>query len=445
MNCLYKPWKPLLMAACSLALLSACGDKDTGAAQPALDWENPEVVERNREPARTTFFAYESTRLAVVGDPSESSYYQLLSGQWKFNWVRKPADRPLDFWKADFDASDWAEITVPGNWERQGYGVAHYINHNTVFPANQPHIPHDYNPVGSYIKDVELADSWQGQQVFIHFGAVNSAFYLWVNGKKVGYSEDSKLPAEFNITEYVQPGSNRIAVEVYRWNDGSYLEDQDAWSLSGMERDVYVYAVPNTHVRDFAVVSDLDASYSNGLFGLEVALANRASQAADVSVAVSVRDGKKVLIDEQQSLSVAAGESVVEFSGQIDAVKPWSAEAPNLYNLRIAVTDNASGEQRVIQRPIGFRNAKVVDGQFMINGKVVSIRGVNRTEHSAEGGRTITRESVEQDMQLMKFLNINAARTAHYPNMPYFYELADKYGLYVLDEANIESHEYMNR
>ncbi|MGS2722598.1 glycoside hydrolase family 2 TIM barrel-domain containing protein [Porticoccus sp. GXU_MW_L64] len=429
-------------------LLSGCGysDQESQIAeeQALLDWENPQVIERNREPARATFFAYESPALAAAGKPQASGNYQLLNGDWKFHWVRKPADRPMDFWKADFDASDWDTIQVPGNWELQGYGVPHYINHQTVFPANQPKIPHDYNPVGSYVRELQLPESWQGQQVFIHFGAVNSAFYLWVNGQMVGYSQDSKLPAEFNITELVKPGSNRIAAEVYRWNDGSYLEDQDAWSLSGIERDVYAYAVPPVHVQDFAVVSDLDDSYKNGIFSVDIALQNKTANPANIAIDVRVMDGDKVVLNKQLEKTLAVGASNIKVSDVLQGVKSWSAEAPNLYDLKIAVTNSDNGEQRVIQRPIGFRNAKVAGGQFLVNGVPVSIRGVNRTEHHPTGGRTITRESIEKDMALMKFLNINAVRTAHYPNQPYFYELADKYGFYVLDEANIESHEYMN-
>ena len=413
-----------------IAGAAACGEVEQENA--IKDWENPAVVHINKQPARASFFAFESLELAKGGDPAASDYYRSLNGRWKFHWVRKPADRPRDFWEIGFDASDWAGIDVPANWELQGYGVPHYINIEYVFPADQPNIPHDYNPVGSYLRDFEIPASWDGRRVFIHFGAVNSAFYVWVNGEKVGYSQDSKLPAEFDITELVKTGSNRIAVEVYRWSDGSYLEDQDAWSLSGIERDVYVYATPVSHVRDFAVTSDLDADYDTGIFGLELDVAGTDGS---WTVDIKVMDGAETVFE--------ASTSELKVSGVIDDVKPWSAEAPHLYDLTIVATNTESGEQEFIRERIGFRNLNVEGGQFLVNGVPVTIRGVNRHEHDPATGRVVSRERMLEDIRLMKELNVNAVRTSHYPNDPYWYELTDEYGLYVMDEANIESHEYM--
>ena len=417
-----------------LVLIGATACSEARKETTINDWENPAVLHINKEPARASFFAFESLDLAVAGDPASSDYYRSLNGRWKFHWVRKPGDRPRDFWKAGFDASDWADIDVPSNWELQGYGVPHYINIEYVFPADQPNIPHDYNPVGSYLRDFEIPDSWGGRRVVLHFGAVNSAFYVWVNSEKVGYSQDSKLPAEFDITGFVRPGTNRVAVEVYRWSDGSYLEDQDAWSLSGIERDVYVYSTPTSYVRDFTVTSDLDADLEAGIFGLELELSG-ADADGPWTVDVSVADGGDVVFDTSTDK--------LAIEGVIDNVTPWSAERPHLYDLAIAVTNDDSGEQTFIRERIGFRNLKVEGGQFLVNGVPVTIRGVNRHEHDPATGRVVSRQRMLEDIRLMKELNVNAVRTSHYPNDPYWYELTDEYGLYVMDEANIESHEYM--
>lgn len=407
------------------------------AQQPAVeDWENPAVLEINREPTRATFFAFETRELAESADPSRSGYFRSLNGRWKFHWVRKPADRPMDFWRADFDASDWPEIDVPANWELQGYGVPHYVNIDYVFPADQPRIPHDYNPVGSYLRDFDIPASWDGRRIVIQFGAVSSAFYLWVNGEKVGYSQDSKLPAEFDITRFVHTGSNRVAVEVYRWSDGSYLEDQDAWSLSGIERDVYIYATPRQYLRDFTVTSDLDEDLHTGIFGLDVEFGG-ADNDGDWSLEVSLAD------DGRRVFRVRTRSNVI--SRRIRNVRPWSAETPDLYDLTIVATNNATGQREFIRRRIGFRNLRVAGGLFLVNGVPVTIRGVNRIEHDPKGGHVISREGMREDIRLMKELNINAVRTSHYPDDPYWYELTDEFGLYVMDEANIESHEYMQR
>ncbi len=418
-----------------LATIFMCACSGGEMAPVVKDWENPAVLEINKEPARASFFAYESETLARGDDPAASQYYRSLNGQWKFHWVRKPADRPLDFWREDYDAGGWDDIDVPANWELQGYGVPHYVNIEYVFPADQPRIPHDYNPVGSYLRNFEMPSAWDGRQVFIHFGAVNSAFYLWVNGEKVGYSQGSKLPAEFNITAFAKPGSNRVAVEVYRWSDGSYLEDQDCWSLSGIERDVHVYATPATYVRDFSVTSDLNDSYDAGVFALDLEISDAGGNGEQLTVDVKVSDGNAVVFEQSTSN--------LTISGSIDDIKPWTAETPHLYNLAIAVHNNDTGEEQFIRQRIGFRNLKMQGGQFLVNGAPVTIRGVNRHEHDPDNGRVVSRELMLHDMRLMKELNINAVRTSHYPNDPYWYYLADEFGLYILDEANVESHEYM--
>jgi beta-galactosidase len=405
------------------------------------DWENPAVFQINREPARASFYAYETEALAEAGIRERSEHFRSLNGEWAFHWVRKPADRPAGFWQEGFDTSNWETITVPSNWELQGYGIPHYVNIQYVFPANQPHIPHDYNPVGSYVRTLEVPESWLERRVFLHFGAVSSAMYLWVNGTKVGYSQGSKLPAEFDITPYIRRGDNKIAVEVYRWSDGSYLEDQDSWSLSGIDREVYAFATPTTHVRDFTVTSDLDESYRNGEFAVELDFSGPESDSVPASVNVSLDKDGKTVFSESRILSATNGTNA-RFEGLVKAVSPWTAETPNLY--RLTIKADVDGETQVIQRNIGFRSLEMKNGQFLVNGVPVIIRGVNRHEHDPRTGKVLTLETMVRDIQLMKQLNINAVRTAHYPNDPRWYELTDKYGLYVLDEANIESHEYMH-
>ncbi len=443
------PKQTLISAAITIStlLLSACEPQlapDQASTDPTVkqvnDWENPEVFQINKEPARASFFAYENRRLANDGVRENSHYFRSLNGEWKFNWVRTPAERPVDFWQPAFDDSAWGTIKVPSNWELQGHGIPHYVNIPYVFPANQPHIPHDYNPVGSYIKTLEIPDDWSNKQVFLHFGATSSAMYVWVNGHKVGYSQGSKLPAEFNITRYVKPGDNKVAVEVYRWSDGSYLEDQDTWSLSGIDREVYAFATPKTHIRDFTVTSDLDNQYRNGVFALDLDIADTASAKAPIEIKVAVSHDDDIVFSESKSVNPGK-DSHVRLAGTIDKVKPWSAETPNLYQLTIEAV--IGGETQVIQQAIGFRNLKMENGQFLVNGVAVTIRGVNRHEHDPRTGKVLTRETMRRDIQLMKELNINAVRTSHYPNDPRWYALTDKYGIYVLDEANIESHEYM--
>ena len=227
-----------------------------------FDWENPQVVGRNKEPAHCTYIPYADKQTALKNDPAKSPFYKSLNGIWKFNWVRKPSDRPINFYRHDYDVSQWNNIKVPGNWELQGFGVPIYTDTDYLFPANPPHIPHDYNPVGSYRKNFTIPASWNGRQVFLHFGGVKSAMYIWVNGKRIGYSQGSKTPAEFNITKYLRKGENTLAVEVYRFSDGAYLEDQDYWKISGIERNVFLLSAPNVMIKDFFVLGELDDAYS---------------------------------------------------------------------------------------------------------------------------------------------------------------------------------------
>jgi len=431
---------------CSSLLLMGCNndEQQTRALEQAtkpqvqVDWQNPAVFERNKMPARANFFAFENAEIANSGDKSASQNFLSLNGSWKFNWVKKPSDLPKSFWQDNFDASDWGTINVPGNWERQGYGTPHYANIEYVFPANQPYIPDDYNPVGSYLKTFELPKSFKDNKVVIHLGAVNSALYIWVNGKKVGYSQGSKLPAEFDLTDFVEEGENTVALQVYRWSDGSYLEDQDGWSLSGIERDVYLYSTPKTHISDYTITAGLDDTFTNGELAIDVEVANEKPQSFTL---------KASLFNQQQlvfeRLSKPENSDVISLSNVVANVKPWSAETPHLYSLVLELLDENNELLQVVNQKVGFRELEMKDGLFLVNGKAVTIRGVNRVEHHPIGGRTLTKASMQKDIELMKQLNINAVRTAHFPNDSYWYELTDQYGLYVMDEANIESHKYM--
>ncbi|MGD8867305.1 MAG: glycoside hydrolase family 2 TIM barrel-domain containing protein [Gemmatimonadales bacterium] len=415
-------------------------------AQEAEDWENPAVFSINKEPPHATLFPYETRQLARDGERSRSRYFQSLNGRWKFNWVRKPADRPLDFYREDYDDSGWGEIPVPGNWEVNGFGVPIYLNSRYEYEENPPYIHHDYDPVGSYRRSFSIPNSWTGRQVFIHFGAVKSAMYLWVNGEFVGYSQGSKLPAEFDITPYARTGDNTLAVEVYRWSDGSYLECQDFWRISGIERDVFLWAAPAVHVRDFFVVGDLDDGYRDGILTLTANVRNYSQEEAqDWELTAELLDasGAPVIPAEalRGSVSVQPGAEVeIDFRRRVRAPAKWTAETPNLYTLLLTLADESGATVEVITSRVGFRTVEIKDGLLQVNGVPITIKGVNRHEHDPVTGHVVSEEMMLLDMQLMKQFNLNAVRTSHYPNDPRWYDLADQYGLYIVDEANIESH-----
>lgn len=413
-------------------------NKDTAYTH---DWENEQIFEINKEEPHSTLFPYESVVKALASHKDQSKYFTSLDGKWKFNWVRKPADRPVDFYKKDFDVSAWNEIMVPGNWERQGYGVPHYLDEEYPFSANWPTIPNKYNPVGSYKKEFEINDSWKNREIFIHFGAVSSAFYIWINGKKIGYSQGAKLPAEFNITEFVKVGKNTVSCEVYRWSDGSYLEGQDMWRLSGIDREVYLYATPKQHIRDFYVKSSLDENYEHGKVDIDLELINY----EDVAVnglrieAVLLEDEKELLKFGKQ---IDRLDETLKFSieEEIKQAKHWTAETPNLYTILISLKDQQDNIVEAISCKTGFRNVEILDGLLKVNGTAISIKGVNRHEHDPITGHYVDEASMIKDIKLMKQFNINAVRASHYPNDSRWYELCNEYGLYVVDEANVESH-----
>ena len=442
-----KTFLSILGAAAFLSALLALAPLSQVAlrVQSVPDWENPSVVAVNKEPPHATLFPFENRELALENDRDGSSFYQLLNGDWRFHWVRSPGERPQDFYREDFNDSAWDLIPVPSNWELQGYGVPIYLNHPYEFEENPPFIHHDYNPVGSYRREFQVPEEWIGREIFLHFGAVKSAMYLWVNGEKVGYSQGSKLPAEFNITDYVRPGTNTLALEVYRWSDGSYLECQDFWRISGIERDVFLWAAPKAHIRDYFVDAGLDEEYREGRLEVEVALRNYGlPPGSSVSVNLEVLDPEsgEALARPYVRLSVP-GEGEEDTAGiavEMGPVRTWTAETPNLYTLLINLTDEAGDTLEVLRQRIGFRTVEVKDGLLQVNGVPITIKGVNRHEHDPVSGHVISEASMLEDIRLMKAANMNAVRTSHYPNDPRWYDLADEFGLFVVDEANIESH-----
>ena len=411
------------------------------------DWENPEVVEINKEAPHATLFPYESRSKALTFNKEESNYFQSLNGKWIFNWVEKPSDIIENFYEESFDDSSWDKIEVPANWELNGYGIPIYVNVPYEFTKNPepPKVPHDYNPVGSYRKTFNIPVNWTDREVFIHFGAVKSAFYIWVNGQRVGYSQGSKTPAEFNLTPYIRAGENLVAIEVYRWSDGSYLECQDFWRISGIEREVYVYATPKLHIRDYFVKADLRDNYENAWLEIEMNLrrySDRASKSGTMEMELLDASGAEVRTAKRdwEFKSEDGEEKMFTFGKPIFEPKKWTAETPYLYTLLITLKDKRGRTIEVLSSKIGFRKVEIVEGQLLINGQYVYLKGVNRHEHNPTTGHVISEESMIQDIQLMKQFNINAVRTSHYPNDPRWYELCDEYGLYVVDEPNIESH-----
>jgi len=389
--------------------------------------------------------SYPDAASALQGNRAASPLYVSLNGAWKFHWSPTPADRPVDFYKSNYDVSTWDNIPVPSNWEVEGYGIPIYVNIRYPWgTGNPPFIPHDYNPVGSYRHTFTVPSAWRDQPVILHFDGVQSAFYLWVNGQKVGYSEGSRTPAEFDITKYLQDGDNVLAVEVYRWSDGSYLEDQDMWRLSGIFRDVYLFSPHQATMWDFWVHTPLDAQYRNSDFSVEVTVRNfNGNQGFSGSVQAELLDaeGQQVFQPLTQQVSVSGNaEQSVSFQQQVNNPKKWSAETPNLYTLLLTLR-NASGEVvEVIPRKIGFRTSEIKNGHLLVNGKYILIKGVDRHEHSPDHGHHVSRALMIKDITLMKQHNINAVRTSHYPNTPEWYDLCDEYGIYLVDEANIESH-----
>ena len=413
-----------------------------GFSQPTPDWENPQVFAINKEAPRATFLPYQNEELAIADDYAQSAFFLSLNGTWKFNWVKKPADKPVNFYANNYDVSQWSDIKVPGNWELQGFGTPIYTNITYPFPVNPPFIDHRDNPVGSYKRFFELPKNWDDRRVYLHFESSTAAMYVWVNGQKVGYSQNNKGPAEFDITPYVLKGKNSIAVEAYRWSDGSYLEDQDFWRLSGFDRGIYLYSTGQLRLQDFFAKADLDKAYKNGLLEVEVDVRRFNSSSAKSTLEVKLLDstGKQIVRKVAPVTFSDKNNSEVVFSQKIISPKLWSNEDPNLYTLVLSLKLEDGTLLEATSCKIGFRKVEIKNAQLLVNGKPVMVRGVNMHEHHPYHGHVVDRETMLEDIALMKQHNINAVRLSHYPHSSLWYKLADEHGLFLVNEANIESH-----
>ncbi|PWD98922.1 glycoside hydrolase family 2 TIM barrel-domain containing protein [Marinilabilia rubra] len=399
------------------------------------DWENPAVNQINREAPRAWYVPFADASEVDADNKWASSLLKSLNGEWLFHMAENPSERPCYFFKDDFDTREWSTIPVPSNYELEGHTYPIYTNVKYPHAKTPPTIQDHYNPVASYKRTFTIPENWNGKEIFLHFGAVSSAMYVWVNEQKAGYSEDSKTPAEFNITQYLKPGENTLAVEVYKWSDGSYLEDQDFWRLGGITRDVFLMARNPQHIRDFRVTSNLADDYSTGLFELDAEIVN-VSEESPVSVEARLMDGENLI----ERFSSEADNGEVSFSSEYNDVKRWSAEIPNLYELVITLKDANGGVIEVIRQDVGFRRVEIKGNNLLVNGEYIYLKGVNLHEHHDVTGHVVDEATMLKDIEVMQAHNINAVRTSHYPQPERWYELCNRHGLYVIDEANIESH-----
>ncbi len=411
------------------------------ATTPALaqqtEWTDPNVNAVNRAPMHANFFAFDSVDDALQGVKEKSSNFMTLNGPWKFFWVKNSDARPLDFFQTDYNDKGWNTMQVPGLWELNGYGDPIYVNvgypWRSQFKNNPPHVPVTDNHVGSYRREINIPADWKGEEIFAHFGSVTSNIYLWVNGKYVGYSEDSKLEAEFNLTKYLKPGKNLIAFQSFRWCDGTYLEDQDFMRLSGVGRDCYLYTRQQKHIKDIRVTPDLDANYTNGTLAVS---ADLSAKAAGSTLALELLDhtGKAV------ATATVKGKGKVVTNMEVSNPKKWNAEEPYLYTLVSTLKDKKGTVIEAIPVKVGFRKIEIKGAQLLVNGQPILIKGADRHELDPKMGYAVSRNRMIQDIQVMKANNLNAVRTCHYPDNNIWYDLCDQYGLYVVAEANIESH-----
>ncbi|MBE0639849.1 MAG: DUF4981 domain-containing protein [Bacteroidales bacterium] len=410
------------------------------------DIENPDVVGRNKMPPKAFAIPYANTEQAFNNTWEASPYFMLLNGLWFFKFSGRLGERPEEFFSNDYNYSGWDQVPVPSNWELLGYGVPIYVNQPYEWTSDPqpPAIPHDENPSGSYITTFEIPADWEDRKVILYFGAVKSAMCVWINGHEVGYSQGSKLPAEFDITPYLVQGKNKLAVQVIRWSDGSYLECQDFWRISGIERDVFLYCLPKVYIHDCFANAKLVNDYRDGQLDLSVDLVNDdegKSPKLTILVQLLGSMSNAVIFQEKRNIRVDANEQKeLRFSTFIKNPRKWTAETPELYKVVISLIDRKNNILQVQSFNIGFRTTEIKNGQLLINGVAVTLKGVNRHEHDPKTGHVITESSMIKDIELMKQHNINAVRTCHYPNDPRWYDLCDKYGLYLIDEANIESH-----
>lgn len=436
-----------LLLRCCLPFLILMGSYRVGA-QTFHEFnryiENPIMFAENQEPPHVPLVPFNSVETALKNLWANSPNYISLNKVWKFNWAINLNEAPTDFYEEDYDVSSWDDIEVPSNWQMKGYGWNIYRNVPQEFsPYDPPHVPDEINPVGSYRTTFFVPENWNGKQVFLHFDGVQSAAFVWVNGKYIGYDQGSKTASEYNVTPFIRPGDNTLAVKVIRWSDGSYLECQDMWRFSGIYRSAYLFATPKVHIRDFLVRTDLDAKYKDATLWTQVWLRNYADQQSGkhtVALKLYDREGK-VIASTRSSKTVNAGDEVqIDFRQKIENPRKWSAEKPNLYKMTLELTKANGKVTEVLYTRVGFREIEVINNMVHVNGMPVEFRGVNRHEHHPDFGRTMPVEMMKKDFEVMKQFNVNAVRLCHYPNAPKFYELADEYGIYIQDEVNTETH-----
>lgn len=435
------------------AQLASLRDSLGGAPVPP-EIEDPEVFAINKEPAHATLMPYADLGEALAANRHESSFCRSLNGMWKFHWVSWPQARPVDFYKPAYDVSGWDEISVPSNWQLLGYGTPYYRNLGYTFKRDFPKVmstpPKNFtayeerNPVGSYRRDFDVPADWNGRQVFIAFDGVDAGFFLWVNGHKVGYSENSRNVAEFDITKYINPGRNMVAVEVYRYTTGSYVEDQDMWRLSGIFRNVTIWSAPVTHIRDFFIKTNLDDNYINATMDVTAKIKNYGSKPAKASkLLVTVYDGERVVASYSPVDGVPAlkpGEEVpVRLSFPVENPEKWTAETPKLYTT-VLTLQRGKNVIEILSARTGFREVEIKGRVFLANGVPIKLKGVNRHENWPDVGHAVTREQMIRDLELIKQGNCNHVRTSHYSDDPLWYELCDEWGVWLVAEANVECH-----
>lgn len=433
-----------LCCAHSSVALAAQDDKQTAGSDP---WQDATITNINRMPMTAHYLPFTSEHAAVAQlKMYDARRFQLntqterrrsLDGVWKFKLVKKPSLALNDFFKPSYNVNDWQNINVPGSWELQGFDAPIYTDVTYPFKANPPYVPQDYNPVGHYVHEFTVPENWKGMDIIMDFEGVESAFYLWINGKFVGYSEDSRLPVHFDISKFLKKGKNRLAMKVFRFSDGSYLEDQDYWKYSGIERNVFIQARPKSRMNDYVLGNSLVNNYKDGNFSLDVSMLNPV-KGQKVEVKVLSAAGKQLFCQSKNITSPT--DTLLHFAKQFQNVQPWNAENPYLYTLVITSTDKNGKVQESVAQPFGFRTIEMKNGQLLVNGVAITIKGVNRQEHNAVHGRTLSIDEMVKDVKMMKQFNINAVRTSHYPNYSEWYKLCEKYGLYMVDEANIECH-----
>jgi beta-galactosidase/beta-glucuronidase len=411
------------------------------------NWENPAVLERNQLEPHVPLIPFQTVEEAIHKEEQSSSFYASLNGTWKFNWSETPEEAPANFFQTGYNVSNWDDLEVPSNWQMKGYGKAMYVGWGNP-PAfenySPPDVPDDYNPVGCYVRNFTVPDNWNDRPVYLHFESVKSAFYVWINGEKVGYNQGSMTPAEFDITQYLQDGENTIAVKVFRYSDGTYMEDQDMQRLSGIYRDVYLYSPSGIHIQDLAVNTDLDERYRNAILSFNATVRNTTPGSGACRIRAHLIDpaGHKVFTSPLTSemAQLKAGQmQEIKLQQKVYDPKKWSAEKPHLYKLALELTDAEGNVMETVSETIGFREVEVANGAMLVNGKKVKFNGVNRHSWHPVLGQALTTGVMEKDLRLLKQFNINLVRTSHYPPDHEFLDLADQYGMYVVDEANQEA------